>query len=459
MNGFHRTSVAVVLIATACTWNIHAKSLSKTLDYAGVKAVVNYDETKVQPYTLEDPLVFTDGTKVENAVDWSRRRREILDIFSKEMYGKEPPLPETLDIKVVDEKISCAGFAIRKRFRMGFKKDGSGPKIDWILYRPRHAKGPVPVIVFLNYRGNHELTNDPDVKPTSGWCKSSARTDGHRASERTRGAMTDPASNSYLPMNSILARGYAVMSACYCEVSPDPINPAWGEKEFPQDTFSYTGVFDLWPKRNPKGESEISSMGAWAWALSRAVDYVHTDSSLDSNRIVATGCSRLAKAALLASARDERIAVCVPVQTGGGGCPLSKRNYGETVQVLMLSFSHWFCKAYGKYAKEPWNTLPFDQHLLLASIAPRALLVLGFDNRWYDPKGEYLAVKAASPVWEFLGAGQFPDKPFPEAFDLSCVGGGIGYAMRSEEHGISAWDWKAMLDFADASFASKLMLK
>jgi hypothetical protein len=271
--------------------------------------------------------------------------------------------------------------------------------------------------------------------------------------------MTDPASNSYLPMNSILARGYAVMSACFCEVSPDPINPAWGEKEFPQDTFSYTGVFDLWPKRNPDGESEISSMGAWAWALSRAVDYVHTDSSLDANRIVATGCSRLAKAALLASARDERIAVCVPVQTGGGGCPLSKRNYGETVQVLMLSFSHWFCKAYGKYTKEPWNTLPFDQHLLLASIAPRALLVLGFDNRWYDPKGEYLAVKAASPVWEFLGAGQFPDKPFPEVFDLSCIGEGIGYAVRSEEHGISAWDWKAMLDFADASFASKSLLK
>ena len=83
MNKFHKTSVSVMLIATACTWNIHAKSLSKTLDYAGVKAVVNYDETKVQPYTLEDPLVFTDGTKVENAVDWLRRRREILDIFSK----------------------------------------------------------------------------------------------------------------------------------------------------------------------------------------------------------------------------------------------------------------------------------------------------------------------------------------------------------------------------------------
>ncbi|MBR6586252.1 MAG: acetylxylan esterase, partial [Kiritimatiellae bacterium] len=165
-------------------------------------------------------------------------------------------------------------------------------------------------------------------------------------------------------------------------------------------------------------------------------------------------CSRLAKAALLASARDERIAVCVPVQTGGGGCPLAKRNYGETVQVLMLSFSHWFCKAYGKYAKEPWNTLPFDQHLLLASIAPRALLVLGFDNRWYDPKGEYLAVRAASPVWPFLGAGRFPDRPFPEVFDLSCVGRGIGYAQRSEKHGISAWDWKVMLDFADASFAS-----
>ena len=90
MNKFNKTSAALVLIAAACTMNIHAKSLSMTLDYAGVKAVVNYDETKVQPYTLEDPLVFTDGTKVENAVDWLRRRREIFDIFSKEHLGLDP---------------------------------------------------------------------------------------------------------------------------------------------------------------------------------------------------------------------------------------------------------------------------------------------------------------------------------------------------------------------------------
>ena len=90
MNRFHRTSVAVVLIAVACALNVLGEPLSQTLDYAGVKAVVNYDETKVQPYTLEDPLVFTDGTKVENAVDWLRRRREIFDIFSKEHLGLDP---------------------------------------------------------------------------------------------------------------------------------------------------------------------------------------------------------------------------------------------------------------------------------------------------------------------------------------------------------------------------------
>ncbi|MBR6588501.1 MAG: hypothetical protein IKK82_13905, partial [Kiritimatiellae bacterium] len=145
MKKLHNVTVSVALIAGACAWNAFAESLSSTLDYAGVKAVVNYDETKVQPYRLEDPLVFADGTKVENAADWPRRRREILEVFAKEMYGKEPPQPETLNIKVEDEKISCAGFAIRKRFRMGFRKDESGPAIDWILYRPRHVKGPVPV--------------------------------------------------------------------------------------------------------------------------------------------------------------------------------------------------------------------------------------------------------------------------------------------------------------------------
>ena len=154
-------------------------------------------------------------------------------------------------------------------------------------------------------------------------------------------------------------------------------------------------------------------------------------------------------ACALAAARDERFAVCVPNQTGGGGVPLAKRDYGENTSTENIKFTHWYCRAYAKYAKAPWKTLPFDQHLLVACIAPRALLVQGFGKPWFDPKGEFLSVKAASPVWRFLGKSGIPDVDFPAEFDTSAIGKDLGYIRRSQSHGISAYDWMWMMDFAD----------
>ncbi|MBR2838632.1 MAG: hypothetical protein IKE55_07615 [Kiritimatiellae bacterium] len=154
---------------------------------------------------------------------------------------------------------------------------------------------------------------------------------------------------------------------------------------------------------------------------------------------------------MLAAARDERFAVCVPNQCGGGGVCLAKRNFGENVKTELLEFPHWYCKAYAKYAEDPAKTLTFDQHLLLASIAPRAVLVQGFDaSPWMDCKGEFLACRAAAPVWEFLGAGTMPSVPYPGNFETSAIGRSLGYVRRSEDHGIAACDWRWMLDFADS---------
>ena len=169
---------------------------------------------------------------------------------------------------------------------------------------------------------------------------------------------------------------------------------------------------------------------------------------------MATGCSRLGKAALLAAARDERFAVCVPNQTGGGGAPLAKRDFGENVSTEMHMFPHWYCRAYGKYAERPWETMPFDQHLLLAAIAPRPLLVQGYNSPWFDAKGEWLACRAASPAWEFLGLPGLPEGGFPDNYDTSRIGPSLGYVRRGGEHGISGYDWLWMLDFADRAFAT-----
>ena len=124
-------------------------------------------------------------------------------------------------------------------------------------------------------------------------------------------------------------------------------------------------------------------------------------------------------------------------------------------------FPHWYCKAYAKYADNE-QAMKFDQHLLLAAIAPRALLIEGFNSGWFDTKGEYLAARAASPAWEFLGRKGLPKGElgeFPANYDTSLVGELLGYVRRGGQHGISAIDWIWTLDFADRAFTSRLQNK
>jgi len=410
----------------------------------------NYDREKIAPYALEDPLTFLDGRKVQDLADWAARREEILGIFAREMYGQPPPKPEAVETELVDERTTCAGFATRRQYRMWFKADRTGPAINWIVWLPRHAKKPVPVISFLNYRGNHELVNDDDIPVTDAWLMNWSSAVGvleHRANPRMRGVQQRTDQNTVFPLGTILARGYAAMSACYGEVSPDV-------DETPSP-FAYTGVFSLWGERDESRDDNTTSIGAWAWALSRGLDLAERIPEIDAKRSVVTGCSRLGKAALLAAARDERFAVCAPVQTGGGGAPLAKRDFGENVSTENRMFSHWYCRAYAKYAADPAKLLTFDQHLLLVCVAPRALLVEGFNEDWFDTEGEFLALKAASPVWKLLCGEGLPDVAWPDNYDTSAIGARVGYARRTERHGISAQDWAWTLDFADKVFKGR----
>ncbi len=413
----------------------------------------NYDVNNIAPYILEDPLTFVDGSKVKNEKDWRNRRQEILDIFAREMYGVQPPDPEDLIIEQMDEKKGAlAGFADRILYKMYFRKDKSGPCINWMLLRPRYAEENVPVILFLNYRGNFELLPDQDIPVMDAWIRNNETVHNHHAQEEKRGCACNPNSDSIFPVSTIIARGYAVLTACYAEVSPDPDSQEEDET-FRQDQFAYTGVFSLWGERDESRTDNITALGAWAWALSRGLDLAAKIKGLDITRSVATGCSRLGKSALLAAARDERFAVCVPNQCGGGGVCLSKRDFGENIATEMRMFSHWYCKAYKKYEINPAELLSFDQHLLVAAIAPRPLLVQGFDSSlWMDTESEYLACKAASPVWEFLGKPGLPQVGYPDNYDTSCIGTHLGYVRRSEGHGISAYDWHWMLNFADQAF-------
>ena len=423
----------------------------KTLDREVFVHEANYDKAKIAPYTLEDPLTFLDGRKVTKET-WAERRKEILGIFAKEMYGAEPPPPEAVVTELRDEKKTVDGHAVRRQYKMWFKADKTGPCVNWIVWLPAHAKKPVPVISFLNYRGNHELVPDEDIPVMTAWSRAGEKAPDHRVTEKTRGDMQNPNNATVFPLGTILARGYAVMSACYCEVSSDPDRRAKDAAVYPQELMAYNGVFTLWGPRDPKRTDNITAIGAWGWALSRGLDLAERIPEIDAKKAVVTGCSRLGKAALMAAARDERFAVCVPNQTGGGGVPLAKRDYGENVSTENRSFTHWYCTAYAKYAERPEKALTFDQHLFCACVAPRALLVEGFGSKWFDTEGEYLALRAASPVWEMFYGKGLPAGTWPDEYDTSAIGERLGYVRRSENHGISAYDWMWTMNFADRVF-------
>jgi len=429
---------------------------------AGVIArVPNYDEARIAPYELADPLVFENGTRLTSPDQWPARRAEIVRIFAREMFGRTPPPPEAVVTEMIEEAPTLAGLGIRRQYRMWFKKDKSGPAVNWIVFipnritgeQPRIEKGrvvcentgKVPVILFLNYRGNQELVTDAQVPTCAGWTRNSPPelTRDHKVLPESRGCLRRTSGATQFPLETILARGYAVISACYCEISPD-VEVCRGDRE----ENAYTGIFSLWPPRDPMATDNITAIGAWAWTLSRGLDLAFTIPEIDATRNVATGCSRLAKTPLLACSRDERFAVCVPNQTGGGGVPLAKRDFGENVSTEMSMFPHWYCKAYGRYVDNE-GAMSFDQHLLVASIAPRAILVQGFNARWFDTKGEFLACRAASCVWEFLGKPGLPAGDFPANFDTSRIGPWLGYVRRGGTHGISGYDWQWTLDFAD----------
>ena len=373
---------------------------------------INYDEDKAglpgRDFELPDPLTFVDGRKVADANDWSLRRKEILGIFEQEVYGRMPPPPESMSFELVSEMVRDEFSMVERRYVQRFKADGSGPSIDWVLFLPRDAKGPSPLFLHLNYIGNDEIA-------------------------------TGKTNHFPLPLAEMAARGYAFMSAKYKQISSDGnSNPG----------VVFDGVFELWGWRDPARTDNTGSLMAWAWGLSRGLDLAGRIPELDAKRCAVIGSSRLGKAALLAAAFDERFKACIPNQTGAIGVQLMKRDYGESLAAQRLNFGWWYCGGVWKWMGRE-REMPFDQHMLLSCVAPRALLLECYHKRWFDPVGEFLSAKAASPVWEFLTGKGLGLDDWPDSYDTVALRPPFGYVRRTGTHGLSPDDWTWAMAFAD----------
>ncbi len=402
---------------------------------AGSRPGRNYDESKVPDYELPDPLVMCDGRKVTSAKMWRQERRpEVLELFREHMYGRAPVgRPEGMKFEVFDvDKKALGGKATRKQVEVNFtgKKDGSS--MDILMYLPNGRKGAARIFVLLNFQGNHTICDDPAIRITDSWMRAGREgVKDNRATQEARGAAA-----KRFPLNAILDRGFGLATVYYGDIDPD-FHDEWKN--------GVHAEFD--PPAGREGDS-WGSICAWAWGLSRAMDYFETDADVDTGHVAVLGHSRLGKTSLWAGAQDERFALVISNDSGCGGAALSRRAYGETVKRINTSFPHWFCDNFKKY-NDNEGELPMDQHMLIALMAPRPVYVASADqDLWADPRGEFLAARNACCVYKLLGLDGLKSPEMPP-LDSPVQKGLIGYHVRSGGHNLSEYDWQRYMDFAE----------
>lgn len=408
----------------------------------GQPFVPNYDESKVPKYELPDLLTCKDGTKVSDAKTWeSKRRPEIVGLYEKHVYGKAPGKPAgmTFEVRSIDRN-ALGGKAIRKEVVVYFKADKTGPKMEILIYLPANAKGKVPLFVGLNFGGNQAVHADPAISITSSWYANNAKLGikDNKANDKTRGI-----ESSRWSIEEALAKGYGV-ATIYCgDIDPDF-----------HDGFK-NGVHGLFSEneKTPRDGDAWGTIAAWAWGLSRAMDYFETDPDIDATKIIVLGHSRLGKAALWAGARDQRFAIVISNNSGCGGASLFRRRFGETIGRINKSFPHWFCSNFHAYGEKE-DTLPVDQHMVMALVAPRPLYVASAsEDLWADPRGEFLSAKLAGPVYALYGKKSLQGADLPEVNTPEM--GDVGYHRRQGKHDVTLYDWQRYIEFADRHFKSK----
>jgi hypothetical protein len=394
---------------------------------------VLYDEAQVPKFTLPDLFALRGGVRMRDAKSWSGwRRLEILALYETEVFGKTPAKPAKLNYEVKGvEKGALGGKADRKMVTVYFDETRQGPHMDVLIYLPAGAKKPVPVFLGLSFAGVHTVANDPGVRLAPRWVRGVKEA----SPESSRGSAA-----SQWQVEKILAAGYGLATVDYNDIEPDFV----GGMKY--------GIRPLYfkPGQSEPAADEWGAIAAWAWAASRAMDYLETDPEVDGGRVAIFGHSRLGKTALWAGARDTRFSMVISNESGEGGAAISRRDYGERTTDLNTRFPHWFDGNFKKYNGRE-EEMPFDSHMLLSLTAPRGLYVASAEeDRWSDPRGEFLGAAYASPVWELFGRKGLGTTDMPALHQP--VGEHVRYHIRAGKHDVTAYDWEQYLKFAAAEW-------
>ena len=367
----------------------------------------------------------------ESLKEWKKvHRPAIMDFFLTDVYGHYPQKQVTPRFELLEQSDKAlGGKAVRKQ--VAIHLDGMDTPILLLIYQPAGVKGKVPAFVGMNFKGNHQINIDPEIIISA-----NAPTGKDLGTDAPRGA-----ASSRWPLEEIVGAGYAVATIYRGDVDPD------------HDDGFKNGIHPLFYRAGqtkPDAE-EWGTIGAWAWGLSRVMDYLEQDKSIDHKRVAVVGHSRLGKTSLWAGATDERFAIVISNDSGCGGAALSVRKVGETVAKINKSFPHWFCDNYNKY-NDNEEALLVDQQGLIALIAPRPVYVASAtEDTWADPEGEFLSALYASPVYELYGKKGLAVSSMPKP-EQPSIEGDVGYHIRTGKHDITLYDWQQYIKFANKYF-------
>ena len=395
----------------------------------------NYDESKVPDFVLPSLLQAAGHNTVKTVAEWENSRRSaIFHLFEQHVYGKAPDE----EVNVVYQTKSLEGGAlsdkaIKKEVKVLFSHGGNTADMTILIYVPKSVDGPTPLFLGLNFYGNHTIHSDPNISLHKKWVRNNDDFGifNHLASEKSRGVRSDR-----WPVEAILDRGYGLATIYYGDLFPDHSRGA-GD--------SVQGLFTA--AKNPDSAS-WGAITTWAWGLSRAMDYFENDTDIDQSKVIVMGHSRLGKTSLWAGARDSRFAAIISNNSGCGGAALFRRRYGETVGIINNSFPHWFCQNFHCFNGAE-DDLPIDQHMLIALMAPRPVYVASAEeDRWADPKGEFLSTYHASEVYRLYGLQGIKEKAMPP-INEPILSSHVGYHIRSGGHNVTRFDWDRFMDFAD----------
>jgi hypothetical protein len=371
----------------------------------------NYDESQVGEYALPELLVTQSGEAVTTAEQWEKvRRLEILKLFEDHVYGQVPKDFDKISYKVTNQdKKAMNGKATLKEVAVTVTRNKNSITMNLVMFIPNNVKKPVPVFLVINHRGMKTM----DV--------------------------TRQNKDGFWPAEEVIEAGYAIAGFDVKDVAPDN-----------NDRFAEGILEKLYPEQLQMNNG-MRALGAWGWGASRAIDYFEKDKAIDASKVISVGHSRGGKASLWHGAQDKRVAIAVSNESGNSGAALSRRNFGETVARITKTFPYWFTPNYQQYAGNE-DKLPVDQHMLIALMAPRAVYVASAaGDLWADPKGQYISLTEAMPVYELYGINSNLPEDMPEV-DRQIIRSHTGFHNREGDHNMTPYDWQQFIRFADSYF-------